>query len=166
MIIWTIMSAVKIPVLEDRSFLKKYQEVDESFNNIMTSNKNFLKKYDVEFIINTKKFGLETQDIMYSQRVLEKKSKHRNILNIGDNTLTINVFDKITKEKKEITVLLNVTKSIANDSDILLNNEKFKNNSNTYISTFEINDENNWNITGSIKVNNEIGYVYIKTNAI
>jgi len=166
MIIWTIMSSIKVPVHEDRSFLKKYQEVDDTFNNIMNSNKSFLSKYDVEFIINSKKFGLETQDIMYSQRVLEKKSLHRGLLNKGQNVITINVFDKKTKEKKNIEILLNVTKSIASDSDILLDTKKFDNKSNTFSTSFDINEENNWNITGNIKVNGDTGYIYMKTNAI
>ena len=29
----------------------------------------------------------------------------------------------------------------------------------------EINEENNWNITGSFEVNGDMGYIYIKTNA-
>ena len=45
MIIWTIMSAVKTPVNEDMSFLKKYQDVDENYNKLMTSNLNFKNKY-------------------------------------------------------------------------------------------------------------------------
>jgi len=166
MIVWTIMSAVKVPVHEDRSFLKKYQEVDSSYNDIMISNKVFLSKYDVEFMLNSKKFGLETDDIKYSQRVLEKRTLHRDLLHKGQNSLVINVLDKKTKEKKELIILLNVTKSIANDSDILLTNKEFSNSSNSYSSKFDINDENNWNITGSIKVGNDTGYIYIKTNAI
>ena len=34
MIIWTIKSAVSVPVIEDNSFMKKYQDVDENYNNI------------------------------------------------------------------------------------------------------------------------------------
>ena len=41
MIIWTIYKATQVPVVEDRSFMQKYQYVDENYNNIMTSNINF-----------------------------------------------------------------------------------------------------------------------------
>ena len=36
MIIWTIYKAMQAPVVEDRSFMQKYQYVDENYNNIMT----------------------------------------------------------------------------------------------------------------------------------
>ena len=70
MIIWTIKSAVSVPVVEDRSFMKKYQDVDDHYNEIMDSNKLFLSKYDFELILNDKKFSLTTDDIKYSQRVM------------------------------------------------------------------------------------------------
>lgn len=72
MIIWTIKSATSVPVYEDNSFLKSYQEVDENYNDYMESNLKFLSKYEFEFVLNGKKVELSTQDIKYSQRVLEK----------------------------------------------------------------------------------------------
>ena len=57
MIIWTIKSAVSLPVVEDKSFMKKYQDVDDHFNEMMDSNKLFLSKYDFELILNDKKTG-------------------------------------------------------------------------------------------------------------
>ena len=54
MIIWTIMSAVSVPVIEDRSFMKKYQDVDENYNNMMDSNSAFLDKYSFELYLNDK----------------------------------------------------------------------------------------------------------------
>ena len=38
MIIWTIKSAINVPVIEDHSFMKKYQDVDENYNKMMDSN--------------------------------------------------------------------------------------------------------------------------------
>jgi len=166
MIVWTIMSAVKLPVHEDKSFLKTYQDVDSNFNTMMTSNKVFKSKYNLEFILNNKKLNLTTSDIKFSQRVLEKKSLHKNLLKNGFNNLSINVFDKKTLKKLKVKIDLNVTKSILNDSDIRLKDENFSNNLNEYSTKFEINDENNWNITGTFTIGNDIGYIYIKTNAI
>ncbi len=160
------MSAVKLPVHEDKSFLKTYQDVDSNFNNMMTSNKIFKHKYNLEFILNTKKLGLTTSDIKFSQRVLEKKSIHKDLLKNGTNNLTINIYDKKTSKKLAVKINLNITKSILNDSDIGLSNKNFSNNLNQYSSKFEINDENNWNITGTFTIGNDIGYIYIKTNAI
>ena len=35
-----------------------------------------------------------------------------------------------------------------------------------YLTNFDIKYENNWNITGTFTVGNDIGYIFIKTNAI
>jgi len=166
MIIWTIMSAVSVPVIEDRSFMKKYQDVDENYNNMMDSNSAFLDKYSFELYLNEKKFDLSTTDMMYAQRVIEKHSKHKDSLKVGENSLKIVIIDKQTNEKKDVDVSLIVTKSIADDSDIVLNSEKFFNDNKIYSTKFEIKESNNWNISGSFKVGENIGYIFIKTNAI
>ena len=166
MIIWTIMSAVSVPVIEDRSFMKKYQEVDENYNNMMDSNSAFLDKYSFELYLNEKKFDLSTTDMMYAQRVIEKHSKHKDSLKVGENSLKIVIIDKQTNKKKDVDVSLIVTKSIADDSDIVLNSEKFLNDNKIYSTKFEIKESNNWNISGSFKVGENIGYIFIKTNAI
>ena len=166
MIIWTIMSATKAPVIEDKSFMKKYQDVDENYNNMMDSNSAFLDKYSFELYLNEKKFDLSTTDMMYAQRVIEKHSKHKDSLKVGENSLKIVIIDKQTNEKKDVDVSLIVTKSIADDSDIVLNSEKFLNDNKIYSTKFEIKESNNWNISGSFKVGENIGYIFIKTNAI
>ncbi len=166
MIIWTIMSATSVPIIEDKSFMKKYQDVDEHYNEMMDSNKLFLSKYDFELIINDKKFPLSTEDIKYSQRVIEKISLHKNSLKIGQNSIKITVLDKITQNKKDVNIELIVSKAIANDADLVLKNENFENKDKVYNSTFELKEENNWIITGSFIVDGITGYIYIKTNAI
>lgn len=166
MIVWTIMSAVKVPVNEDHSFLKSYQDVDSNYNDIINSNGKFLSKYDFNLKLNDKDIALSTSDIMYSQRVLEKKSTHKNLLTKGNNTLLLNITNKTTNKKELIQIALRITKSISNKDDIDLINENFTNNDNSYSSVFEIKEENNWNITGSFTIDGEIGYLFIKTNAI
>ena len=166
MIIWTIMSATSVPIIEDKSFMKKYQDVDEHYNEMMDSNKLFLSKYDFELILNDKKFPLTTEDIRYSQRVMEKISQHKNSLKIGQNSIKITVLDKITQNKKDVNIELVVSKAIANDADLILKNENFENKDKVYNSTFELKEENNWIITGSFIVDGITGYIYIKTNAI
>ncbi|MBP9490561.1 MAG: hypothetical protein KBE77_03860 [Aliarcobacter sp.] len=166
MIIWTVKSAVSVPVIEDRSFMKKYQDVDEHYNEMMTSNAVFSSKYNFELSVNEKIFGLTTDDIKLAQRVIEKYSLHKDILKIGQNSLKIVVTDKITKEKKDVIIELVVSKTISADSDMILNNENFTANDKIYNSTFELKEENNWIITGSFIVDGITGYIYIKTNAI
>lgn len=165
-ICWTIYNTAHANLDEDKSFMKKYQDVDENYNKLMNSNSAFSSKYNLEFYINGKEFGLTTEDIMYSQRVLEKSSQHKNMLKIGENNLKFVVIDKKTNEKKDVTAELTVTKSSVNSSDIIINNNNLKNENGSYSSLFEIKELNNWNITGSFKVDEDIGYIYIKTNAI
>ena len=166
MIIWTVKSAVGLPVIEDHSFMKKYQDVDENYNNMMTSNNLFLSKYNFELNLNDRKFDLTTADIKYSQRVVEKYSEHKDILKVGKNNLKIIVTDKITNEKKDVNIQLVVSKTITADSDMALINENFQNSDKIYIGEFELKEANNWIITGSFTVDGIVGYIYIKTNAI
>mgnify|MGYP000983063279 FL=1 len=54
MIIWTIKSAINVPVIEDNSFMKKYQDVEEHYNEMMDSNVLFRSKYNFDFFINVR----------------------------------------------------------------------------------------------------------------
>lgn len=165
MIIWTIRSAIKVPVIEDRSFIYKYQYVDENYNDIMNANINFLEKYTLELDLNGKIFPLITEDIKYGQRVIEKYSNHKDNLKLGQNSLKIIVFDKVTKEKVPLDIDLLITKNMSNDSDLNLRNENFTNVENIYGTNFDIKDETNWIITGSFKTKDATGFIFIKTNA-
>ena len=165
MIIWTIYKATQVPVVEDRSFMQKYQYVDENYNNIMTSNINFLEKYSLELDLNGKIFPLTTEDIKYGQRVIEKYSNHKDILKVGENSLKISVLNKITKEIVPINIDLLITKTMSNDSNLNLKDENFTKDKNIYTTNFSLNEETNWIITGSFKVEDETGFIFIKTNA-
>ena len=165
MIIWTIYSTSQANIDEDKSFMKKYQDVDASYNDIMNSNKKFNSLYDLKLILNDRSFDLKVDDIMYSQRVLEKISKHKDVMNLGENTLKVIAIEKATKKKKDIDINLKVTKSSTIDNDIMLDNSKFNNMNNEYVTKFNIDEENNWNITGIFKIDGNAGYIYIKTNA-
>ena len=165
MIIWTIYKATQAPVVEDRSFMQKYQYVDENYNNIMTSNINFLEKYSLELDLNGKIFPLTTEDIKYGQRVIEKYSNHKDILKVGENSLKILVLNKTTKEIVPINIDLLITKTMSDDSNLNLKDENFTKDKNIYTTNFSLNEETNWIITGSFKVEDETGFIFIKTNA-
>ena len=165
MIIWTIYKATQVPVVEDRSFMQKYQHVDENYNNIMTSNINFLEKYSLELDLNGKIFPLTTEDIKYGQRVIEKYSNHKDVLKVGENSLKISVLNKITKEIVPINIDLLITKTMSDDSNLNLKDENFTKDKNIYTTNFSLNEETNWIITGSFKVEDETGFIFIKTNA-
>ena len=165
MIIWTIYKAMQAPVVEDRSFMQKYQYVDENYNNIMTSNINFLEKYSLELELNGKIFPLTTEDIKYGQRVIEKYSNHKDVLKVGENSLKILVLNKTTKEIIPLSIDLLITKTMSDDSNVNLKDENFTKDKNIYTTNFSLNEETNWIITGSFKVEDETGFIFIKTNA-
>lgn len=165
MIFWTIYKALQAPVIEDRSFLYKYQYVDEHYNEIMTSNMNFMQKYNLEFDLNGRVFPLTTDDIKFGQRVIEKYSSHKDVLKVGENSLKVLVSNKSTNEKTPLNIDLVITKTMSNESDINLKDENFTNEQNVYSTNFELSEETNWIITGSFKIENDTGFIFIKTNA-
>lgn len=165
MIIWTIYNATKSPVYQDESFLNSYQHVDKGFNEIAFANKNFLNKYDFELKINDQTFNLSYEDIFYSQKVIEAKSEHKNTLNVDTNQLSISIKDKNTQkiiDNAQITVRVMVPTN--NSNDLNLDNIPFSNN--VYSSEFTLPNKGNYNITGVITINNDKGYIFIKTNAL
>lgn len=166
MIVWTIMSAIKVPVNEDEAFLTRYHSLDRDYNNIIASNNLFLSKYSFNLNVNGKQFPLKLDDIFASQRVLEKKSDHKDVLKIGKNSLTLTVKDKNTNELKDVKIELRVTRATSHSNTMDFFNENFKNNNNAYSVNFDLPLKGNWNITGNFQVGDDKGYFYIKTNAI
>lgn len=164
MIVWTIVSAVNTPVNEDRTFLQSYQDVDTNFNDILEKNNTFKKEFNVSIIINNKKFPLSTSDIFYSQRVLEKKSKHNDLLKKGQNSIAIEVSSKDNTPIKNARFSVKVTKATTNNADMDFFDKKLINGK--YLQKFDIPIQGNWNITGTITVDDKKGYFYIKTNAL
>ncbi len=159
------MSAVKTPVHEDKTFLEKYQQVDDNFNKMLTSNDNFKKKYNFSISINGKAFDLTTEDIFYSQRVLEKRSLHKDLLKKGENKIIITLEDKQKNRIKDATIAFRVTKATNNKSDMDFSNSE--NQSDSFSSLVNIPIQGNWNITGTVETKDgNKGYFYIKTNAL
>ncbi|OCL97101.1 hypothetical protein [Arcobacter porcinus] len=165
MIIWTITQALNSPVIEDRSFMQKYQYVDENYNEIMNANLDFLEKYKLELNLNGKIFPLTTEDIKFGQRVIEKYSQHKDNLNIGENSINLTVIDMNSNKSTPISFDILITKTMTNENDIELNSKNFEEDNGIYSSKFNINEKTNWIITGKIKTEDKEGYIFIKTNA-
>lgn len=165
MIIWTIYNSTQSPVYQDQSFLNSYQNVDGNFNEIAFSNQNFLEKYDFELKVNEQSFGLSYEDIFYSQRVIEAKSEHKNALNVQNNQLSIIIKDKLTKQViNNAKISVRVMIPTNNDNDLDLENFIFSND--VYNTSFSLPNKGNYNITGVISIDNNKGYIFLKTNAI
>ena len=163
MIVWTVKSAVNTPVYEDKSFMTSYQDVDENYNTMVISNAQFNNKYNTEVNINGRKVGMELNDLLYGQRSLKKKSTNQNILITGDNQISVSIKDK--KSNAPVTnanVTFQVTRAIDDMSDINL--DKFTLENNIYATSAKIEKAGNWNIIAKITIDDDIGYLYIKTN--
>lgn len=163
MIIWTIMSASKVDIHEEKSFLSSYQNVDDNFNNMMIENDKFLQKYDVKLILNSKEVEVSIQDIFLAQRALETKSSNKNLLKVGHNNIAAFITDKNGNSVEDVKVKMLLTRSTTNYNDIIL--ESFSKNGLLYESQADITVEGNWNITGVISVGEDNAYFYIKTKS-
>lgn len=165
MVFWTVYNATKTPIQQDDAFLNSYQSVDANFNEIAFSNKKFLEKYDFELLVNKQAFDLSFQDLYYSQRVIEKKSDHKNTLFLKNNTISISIKDRVSKEAVEnAQISIRVMAPTNNKNDTNLENFTFSNN--IYSSQFSLRNIGNFNITGVITIGEQKGYIFIKTNAL
>jgi len=163
MIIWTVKSTVATPVYDDKSFLSSYHDVDDNFNRMMVQNQRFNNLYDVQVTINERTLGMEIKDAFLGQRSLEKQSTNQNMLKVGDNSFSVIITSKESAEiVSDANVTFQITRAIEDMYDIDLNTFTYANGS--YTTTAKIDLAGNWNVYGTIKVAEDIGYFYIKTH--
>jgi hypothetical protein len=163
MIVWTVTSAINTPVHEDKSFLSSYHNLDDGYNDIVDSNEDFSKKYNSEIIINGHSFkNLPLSDVFLSQRVIDKKSLHKDIFKVGSNNISFVITNKDNKRVDNAIINFKVTRGTNSYSDIDISNKE--NKVNTF--SFDLTKGGNWNITGTIDTDDgEKGYFFIKSNA-
>ncbi len=165
MIIWTVMSASKVDINEDKSFASTYHIVDDKFNDMMRSSQKFKSLYDAKLIINGQIKTLNIDDVFLSQRALEKKSNNKNMLKVANNSIEIIVKDKATNQNiKNANIEILLTRATVNHNDIKIT--KFDYVDGVYKTNAKIDIEGNWNITGFIKINDDKGYFYYKTKSV
>jgi hypothetical protein len=163
MIVWTVKSAVATPVYDDKSFLSAYHDVDDNFNKMMVQNHRFNTLYDVKVKINERTIAMEIKDAFLGQRSLEKQSANQNMLKVGENSLSVSVTNKKSNEVvSDANVTFQITRAIEDMYDIDLNSFAYDNG--TYKTEAKIELAGHWNIYGTIKIADAIGYLYIKTN--
>ena len=163
MIIWTIKSAVDTPVYEDRSFMAKYQDVDDNYNRMVIANVKFNARYETTVFINDRTVGMSFSDIQYGQRSLEKHSKNQEMLLLGENALSIQIIDKKTNTPvPNANISFQITRPIKNDSNIDLNDFVYHDGKYT-TSAINLDLKGYWNIIGKVIIGEDTGYLYIKT---
>jgi hypothetical protein len=163
LIVWTIKSAVNTPVYEDRSFMEKYQSVDDDYNGMFIKNVKFNAKYTTKVHINDRVVGMDFSDIQYGQRSLKKYSKNQAMLHVGENSLSLEIIDKKSNTPvSDANISFQITRPIKNDHDINLNNFEYTNGHyTTEAITLEL--KGYWNIIGKVTIGDNVGYLYIKT---
>ncbi len=163
MIIWTVKSAVNTPVYEDKSFMSSYHDVDDKFNEMMSKNHRFNLLYDVQVKVNDRTVGMEIKDAFLGYRSLEKQSSNQNMLTLGENLISVMVTDKKSNQTlSDANVSFQITRAIEDMYDINLNAFSYDNGA--YNATAKIDLAGNWNILGTVKVAEDMAYLYIKTN--
>ena len=163
MIVWTVKSAVETPVYKDKSFLSSYHIVDDNFNEIVAKNHRFNMRYDVKIKVNDRTVGMEFKDAFLGYRSLEKQSINQDMLVVGDNAISIVITNKKSSQiVSDANISFQITRAIEDMYDIDLNTFKYENDS--YNTKAKIDLAGNWNIIGKIKVLDDTGYLYIKTN--
>jgi len=163
MIVWTIKSAVDTPVYEDRSFMEKYQDVDDHYNKMFIANTKFNRRYETKVLINNRTVGMDFSDIQFGQRSLKKHSKNQNMMLLGDNSISLTIFDKESKSPvTDANISFQVTRPIKNDHDINLNNFVYSNGKYS-TEAIKLDLKGYWNIIGKVIIGNDTGYLYIKT---
>lgn len=163
LIFWTIKMTLGagVGLDDDNTFLSTYKNVDDNYNNIILNNRSFSNQYDLQIIINGNIIdGLSYGDIYLSQRVIKERKIRKNMINIGDNTISLKIIDKITKKSIDnINAKIVLTMPSTHKYDTTVNITDQNQNQ------FEINKKSYWNIMGSIKIKENEGHFYIKTNA-
>lgn len=163
LIYWTVYMTLlsDVGADNDNAFLSTYHNIDRDFNKISKNNIDFNNKYNVKIIINNTTInGLDFKDVFLSQRAIKNRKIRKNILNIGDNKFTILIEDKNGNKIENKNVNILITRSTDHTEDIKLSIQN-----NQIDKKFKIEHKAYWNITGTIKINEDIGYLYLKTNA-
>jgi hypothetical protein len=161
LIIWTVMMTLSSDVGEDNdnAFLTTYHKVDDNFYSMVVSNYKFEDKYKVKFYLNdTVLDGLSINDVFLGQRSIKSRKIRKDILKFGTNKFKYEIKTKDGKIVNNVKLKMLVTMTTNHKFD---KNLLFKENE----EIFNISKKGYWNITGTIEVNNDKGYFFIKTNA-
>ena len=103
--------------------------------------------------------GISHEDVFLSQRVISKRKNRKNILKVGTNNFGVEVLDKDGKKVNNVQIEMLITMATNHKYDKKLD---FKNKDNI---SFELPNAGYWNITGFVKISNDEGRFFIKTNA-
>lgn len=162
LIFWTVYMTMQSDVGQDNgnAFLSTYHNIDDNYNNIVIANARLNSKYLITFNLNDESIiGLSHKDVFLAQRAIAKRTVRKNILKLGENIFSVNITDKNGKivENADIKMLVTMATNHTYDKNL-----EFKN---TNLGKFNLQNIGYWNITGTVTIEGEEGYFFIKTNA-
>ena len=160
---WTITMTLSSNVGkdDDNAFLSSYHDIDKNYNAMSVQNDAFNKKYNIKLILNGEIINkMDFTDIRLGQRSVALRTNNKLILKLGQNIFSYEIRDIKTNTivKSKLKLLVTMTTNHLYDKSIEMNNDK-------PLASFNLTHQGYWNITGTVEVGTDKGYLFIKTNA-
>ena len=146
---------------DDNAFLSSYHEIDKNYNSMSLNNDIFNKKYKIKLIFNDEIINtIDFKDIVLGQRSIALRTNKKSILKLGKNTFSYEIRDMKTNDivKSKLKLLVTMTTNHLYDKSIEISNDK-------PLESFNLTHQGYWNITGTVEVGADKGFIFIKTNA-
>lgn len=162
MISWTIYKSSHANLDADDSFMQKYHDVDEKYNEMVLQSQKFWSKYRVVLLSNSKEIELDFSDMHLRQ--VAKNKNHADLFKSGKNDFDIVVYDKSSKVVQNAKIKAIFSSSTSDDQKQIIDKFVFKDDK--YNSTLNVSQVGNFNFTGEVVVGDDKAYFFIKTNAV
>ena len=145
MIVWTVRSAISLPVHESNDYILKYQTADMNINKILENKKEFDKRYNIA--LDNAEFVILSYDL--SNNHSNKKQTKQLLLKKGNNNFDYRISDKKGNIIDNAKVSFLLTRPHTEKEDVLLKNLSF---SKTLYNTNDIKLINTGRYTLELKV--------------
>ena len=153
MIIWTVKSAMSVPVHESNNYMLKYQMADMNINEILKLEKKFNAKYKVEL----KDMSLLELDSEL-QNTNAKRAQTKPIkLSSGNQTFKYSITNKKGEAIKNAKVSFLLTRPHSRTEDNLEENVSF-NNAFYITKAVELSKKGRYTLVLKVEINDTIGY--------
>ena len=99
------------------------------------------------------------------QRVIEKTSAHKRAFVKGKNKVVVKVTDKNGNLVNNLDINFRISRPTNHNYTMDFKTENFKLEDGEYVTYLDLPLKGNWNVTGNFKAINDVGYIYIKSDA-
>ena len=162
MIGWTIYNSSHADFASDDSFMQKYHDVDEKYNEIVIQSEKFRSKYKLDMVSNSKNISLDFADMKLRQ--VAKNKEHADLFVSGKNQISISIVDLNQKVVENAKIKAIFSSSTSDDQKQIIENFVFRDGK--YFAIINVAQFGNFNFTGEVTVGEDKAYFFIKTNAV